>query len=136
MKKYGSYNYYKQNNTTSDGSNLVSAWSAEQWEIFRIHDCWNDCHKYATSGQLEKWFWELDQVWLCLIGRAQVKNKKYTQENIIHREEAYKLINDKTVNGRIKFYNAILKWTEFLKVVETDVGLTGRMRDIEDDLMD
>lgn len=42
---------------------LKSKYNEAGYQILRLHELWNNCERFAHSGDLQKWHWALDSIW-------------------------------------------------------------------------
>lgn len=105
----------------SDKKTLISLFNEAGYQIARLNNHWTKCSNYASSGNLEKWKWELDRAWVELSADAQQRNKdfyfpaieRYNKaiSNCTNRNMLYKLLESKEI---------------FLRQLQEDVGKGGK----------
>lgn len=108
----------------SDKKTFVSEYNEAGYQIARLNSLWTLSNNYARSGQLEKWKWILDRIWVELSADAKKKDEtKYFKE--------VKRLN--LIIGKAKIsselYNALQDKEIFLRSLQEDVGKGGKRKE-------
>lgn len=112
--------------------NLTSDFNEAKFQILRLHNSWQLCNSYRRTGQLEKLKWELDNIWDELSKKSEIKKGTGDFDKM---EKIDKEIVKKRKN-QSEFYNSLREKYRFLKGVQEDVGMGGRMSESDADSMD
>lgn len=106
-----------------DSKKFVSVYNEAALQINRLDEIWNKCHKYAHSGNLNAYKWQLDRAWVELSADAKKLNEKY-YFNVVDK------INNviAKANNSNLIYILLQKKEIFLRELQEDAGKGGKRR--------
>ncbi len=107
----------------NDKKTLISEFNEAAFQIARLNNHWTKCSNYATSGNLDKWKWELDRVWVELSADAKQKNYKLYFTAIEKFNQAIPKCKTKGV-----LYKVLQAKEIFLRGLQEDVGKGGKKK--------
>jgi len=113
-----------------DAKALTSEYNEAGYQIARLNNLWSLCNTHARNGQLEKYKWDLDRIWIELSSDAQQKNKDYYFKGI-------KMLNNMISKSRIPqlLYKFLQEKEIFLKQLQEDVGKGSKKKEGYEDIM-
>lgn len=106
----------------------ISKYNSAVAQLYRLNDLWKACSHYSTNGDLMKWNWYLNALWMELGGDV-VKDDKVKFKSI------EKSISDNISNRSILYQILQIKHI-FLKTIENKQGKGTAYMDPEEDSMD
>jgi len=121
--------------TFNDSKIALSEFNEAQFQILRLHDCWNDCNRFIKQGNFDQWKWTLDVAWNELFPDVQKIKKKGGKEWYL---KEFSKCNKRIQIAKTKnqTYFALMKKHQFLKNLQDDVGKgSKRASTYGDDLM-
>jgi len=112
-----------------ENKRLVSDFNEAKLQILRLNNSWVLSNNYRRNGKLVNWRWELDTIHDELSSKADKRSDDY-------RIKIEKI--DKEIEEHIdkeNLYNLLRKKHRYLKFVQDDIGMGGKMRrEDEEDL--
>ena len=118
----------------------VSKYNSGIAQIYRIDNLWKDTHSHSRNGEMDKWNWDLDRVWVELAADLKTDDKKVTAFNEINKTIAE--LKEKLSNKKIEvakyfseIYQRLMEKELFLRRLQNDVG-KGTAFDREEEFLD
>lgn len=105
----------------SDKKVLISQFNEAAFQIARLNNLWTACNNHAQAGNLDRWKWALDRIWIELSADANEKDKKKYFDGI----KQHNLTISKAEND-VQKYNALQQKEIFLRSLQEDVGKGGK----------
>ena len=102
----------------------TSKFNSAQLKLYRINGLWEDAHRHSRTGELQKWNWDLDRIWLELIANAE-------NTDIDFFKEIRGMIVDCSAKG--KLYHLLMEKEAFLRKLEDRTGLGNAYYDGDED---
>jgi len=116
---------------------LISDFNEAKFQIFRLHDIWDQCNVLSCSGKLMEWKWKLDAAW-----RELRKDAKDYDEGKEDDEDSFKKKIERA-NALIKLcksndslYSALSDKEMILRELQDASGKGSKKRREDEDLMD
>lgn len=101
----------------SDKKSLMSDFNEAAYQIARLNFLWQNSANHAKNGDLYKYKWELDRIWIELSADAFQQNKDfYYRANNIHNKI---IANSKS---KEQLYTSLQEKEIFLKKLQEKVG--------------
>ncbi len=113
---------------------LISEFNEAKFQVLRLHNSWVLCNSYRRGGKLTSWKWELDTIWDELSSKAKKRGEDFSDkvkkiDGAIEKDEKSK--------KQSSIYNGLREKHRFLKEVQDNVGMGGKMKEEgEDDIDD
>lgn len=120
---------------------LLSDFNEAKYQIYRVHLDLIACRTYSQKGDLLKWKWVLDHLWLELAADARAKvGKDITEENNHYFQKIDELnktivLAEKEKNNN-KLYQALQEKEMFLRFLQDDVGKGGKRSSTDEEDFD
>jgi len=114
----------------NDSKKLMSDFNEGGFQIYRLHNLWDECNRLSVSGKYQRWKFTLVRIWVELSADADKSDKeKYTKELTLHDKRI------ELAKGKDQLYYALIKKEEFLKKLQDDVGKGSRRSSQYDEIM-
>lgn len=111
---------------------LTSKYKDSINQIIRLDQLLQDCHAHSRAGELRKWNWDLDRVWIELGAELKPETKPKDKET----EAKFKEICDeigKCWTYPFKLYDALNKKEMFLRRLQESQGKGSTKIDQDDE---
>lgn len=89
-------------------------------QIFRIDRLWQDTHAHSRAGELLKWNWDLDRVWVEYSG--DLNKLKDGAKKLKQRFYEINLKLTKCKLNRAALYDTLMEKETFLRELQTKLG--------------
>jgi len=109
----------------SETTTKTSKYNEAGFNILRLHNSWLRCAQYRSNANLDKWKWELDNVWSDLV--QDVTKEKLGNEYtiVLQKNSALKKIVAQYYDDKNKLYLALDARHNFLRQLQDRVGKGG-----------
>jgi len=123
----------------SEGIGKSAKFNGAISQIYRLDNLWKDTHAHSRVGELEKYNWDLDRVWLELAGDFDEESKHNENFGAINKKIGD--VKDKFKTGKInkdtffsEYYSLLNEKELFLRRLQNKLGKgTEYESDDEDD---
>jgi len=111
-------------------SQKTSKYNSGVAQIMRLDYLWQETHKCARQGDLQKWNWILDRVWLELAGDLDNDDNRVSDFN--------KFIKDVAENKdqTCMLYQTLMRKELFLRRLQNELGKGTSYEESDSDYMD
>ena len=119
----------------------ISRYNSGIAQIYRLDILWRDSHKHSRLGELTKWNWDLDRVWLELAGDLEEDDKQITDYEAFTTligDLNKKFTNRKIDLGEYKLtlYKLLMEKELFLRRLQNKLGKGSSYLEGDEDYMD
>lgn len=118
----------------------VSKYNSGIAQIYRMDNLWKDTHTHSRNGEMDKWNWDLDRLWLELaadLKEVDSRVNKFAEFNNSIAELKEKLSNKKIEVSKYfsEIYQKQMEKELFLRRLQNDLG-KGTAIDREEEFLD
>lgn len=115
---------------SDDFSDVSSKYNEAVFQIQRLHESWIRCYNFQRNGELDKWKFELDNIWLELISDVE---ERLGNSNDIKEKNKQLRLNIANSKTREQKYEALMERHSYLKVIQDKTGKGGSYSDGSED---
>lgn len=104
---------------------LTSKYKDSINQIIRLNQLLQDCHAHSRAGELRKWNWDLDRIWIELGAELKPEEKEGKPNTDKKIEDDFKLICNEVAKSWMlpnKLYDALNKKELFLRRLQEKQG--------------
>ena len=119
----------------------ISLYNSGMAQIQRLGELLTDTHKHARAGKLTNWNWDLDRVWMELVGNLDDDDdriEKFEEFTITVGNLNKSLINKqiKSEEYRQQMYQLLMDKERFLRRLVEKLGKGSKLVDADEDMID
>jgi len=109
---------------------VFSEFNEAKFQIIRLHDSYMRIRQARRSGNFSAYKWELDCLWDELSSKAIMKSEKYLDD--------IQALDQKIAQSTKKeaLYDALRRKERYLRLIQEDVGMGGKLKDMDEEGID